>query len=70
MKVVEGDINVWEILFKYLKNISKKKGGQKPNEEVEKNLKIVKIVNKLYEKTRIHRAEVEQKMVLERVNKQ
>ena len=47
-----------------------KKGGQKPNEEVEKNLKIVKIVNKLYEKTRIHRAEVEQEMVLERVNKQ
>ena len=70
MKVVEGDINVWEILFKYLKNISKKKEARNQMKRLKRILKIVKIVNKLYEKTRIHRAEVEQEMVLERVNKQ
>ena len=39
MKVVAGDVNVWEILFKYLIRTFPKKGGQKPNEEVKKNLK-------------------------------
>ena len=45
MKVVEGDINVWETKIVILKSFSNilrtcpKKGSQKPNEDVKKNLK-------------------------------
>ena len=45
MKVVERDINVWETKIVILKSFSNilrtcpKKGSQKPNEEVKKNLK-------------------------------
>ena len=45
MKVVEGDINVWETKIVILKSFSNilrtcpKKGSQKPNEEVKKNFK-------------------------------
>ena len=45
MKVVEGDINVWETKIVILKSFSNilrtcpKKESQKPNEEVKKNKK-------------------------------